>query len=184
MSSTTRVKQMAHLKQKQISDKSCKAIIIDTLLEAVSLLTPTELSGEIAALFHVLISPKRLNQLIDALSKDLKLNELRFSNILSKSGVLLICKTLIYQGFFILLIGSMHSEALKMRNDYFCTSRYLNTVFSQILVISGFKGLRRLISQCPVRAYLIVKLNILCFDNDERPSYIFSSRRTGVHLLY
>lgn len=51
MSSTTRVKQMAHLKQKQISDKSCKAIIIDTLLEAVSLLTPTELSGEIAALF-------------------------------------------------------------------------------------------------------------------------------------
>lgn len=66
----------------------------------------------------------------------------------------------------------------------FCTSRYLNTVFSQILVISGFKGLRRLISQCPVRAYLIVKLNILCFDNDERPSYIFSSRRTGVHLLY
>lgn len=70
MSSTTRVKQMAHLKQKQISDKSCKAIIIDTLLEAVSPITPAELSGEIAALFHVLVSSERLNQLIDALSKE------------------------------------------------------------------------------------------------------------------
>lgn len=47
MSSTIRVKQMAHLKQKQISDKSCKAIIIDTLLEAISPLTPKELSKEI-----------------------------------------------------------------------------------------------------------------------------------------
>lgn len=70
MSSTTRVKQMAHLKQKQISDKTCKAIIIDTLLETVSPLTPAELSGEIAALFHVLVSPERLNQLIDILSKE------------------------------------------------------------------------------------------------------------------
>ena len=70
MSSTIRVKQMAHLKQKQISDKSCKAIIIDTLLEAISPLTPKELSKEIAALFHVLVSSERLNQLIDALSKE------------------------------------------------------------------------------------------------------------------
>lgn len=60
MSSTIRVKQMAHLKQKQISDKSCKAIIIDTLLEAISPLTPKELSREIAALFHVLVSSERL----------------------------------------------------------------------------------------------------------------------------
>lgn len=87
MSSTTRVKQMAHLKQKQISDKSCKAIIIDTLLEAVSLLTPTELSGEIAALFHVLISPERLNQLIDALSKEkiISINEKGYIEILAAS---------------------------------------------------------------------------------------------------
>lgn len=43
----------------------------------------------------------------------------------------------------------------------FMQGRYLNTVFSQILVISGFKGLRSLVSQSSVRAYLIVKLNIL-----------------------
>ena len=42
---------MAHLKQKQIGDNSCKAIIIDTLLEAVHPLTREELSGEIAAPF-------------------------------------------------------------------------------------------------------------------------------------
>ena len=41
--------------------------------------------------------------------------------------------------------------------------RYLNTVFSQILVISVLKGLRRFVSQCSVGAYLIVKLNILFF---------------------
>lgn len=70
MSSTTRVSQMAHLKQKQISDNSCKAIIIDTLLETVHPLTREELSGEIAALFHILVSTERLNQLIDTLSQE------------------------------------------------------------------------------------------------------------------
>lgn len=70
MSSTTKVKQMAHLKQKQIGDNSCKAIIIDTLLETVRPLTQEELSGEITSLFHVLVATDRLNLLINALSRD------------------------------------------------------------------------------------------------------------------
>jgi len=61
---------MAHLKQKQIGDNSCKAIIIDTLLEAVHPLTQEELSGEIASLFHVLVSTERLNQLINTLLQE------------------------------------------------------------------------------------------------------------------
>lgn len=61
---------MAHLKQKQISDNSCKAIIIDTLLEAVHPLTQKELSGEIASLFHVLVTTDRLNSLINTLSQE------------------------------------------------------------------------------------------------------------------
>ena len=59
---------MAHLKQKQISDNSCKAIIIDTLLEAVRPLTQEELSREITSLFHILVSAERLKQEIHALS--------------------------------------------------------------------------------------------------------------------
>ena len=55
---------MAHLKQKQISDNSCKAIIIDTLLEAVRPLTQEELSREITSLFHILVSAERLKQQI------------------------------------------------------------------------------------------------------------------------
>ena len=70
MSSTTKVKQMAHLKQKQIGDNSCKAIIIDTLLETVRPLTQEELSGEITSLFHVLVATDRLNLLINTLSRD------------------------------------------------------------------------------------------------------------------
>ena len=70
MSSKTRIKQMAHLKQKQIGDNSCKAIIIDTLLEAVHPLTQEELSNEITALFHVLVSTERLNQLINTLFQE------------------------------------------------------------------------------------------------------------------
>lgn len=61
---------MAHLKQKQIGDNSCKAIIIDTLLEAVRPLTREELSGEITSLFHVLVSTERLNQLINILFQE------------------------------------------------------------------------------------------------------------------
>ena len=61
---------MAHLKQKQISDNSCKAIIIDTLLEAIHPLTKEELSSEIASLFHVLVSTERLNYLIGVLAKE------------------------------------------------------------------------------------------------------------------
>ena len=61
---------MAHLKQKQISDSSCKAIIIDTLLEAVRPLTQKELSHEITSLFHILVSAERLTQQIQALSQN------------------------------------------------------------------------------------------------------------------
>ena len=70
MSSTARVKQMVHLRQKQIGDDSCKAIIIDTLHEAVHSLKREELSGDIAALFHVLVSTERLNGLINTLSQE------------------------------------------------------------------------------------------------------------------
>lgn len=70
MNSIPRVKQMAHLKQKQIGDNSCKAIIIDTLLEAVHPLTKEELSGEIESLFHVLVSSERLEQLINSLHQE------------------------------------------------------------------------------------------------------------------
>lgn len=70
MTTITRMKQMAHLKQKQISDSSCKAIIIDTLLETVRPLTQTELSSEITSLFHILVSVERLTQQIQALSDE------------------------------------------------------------------------------------------------------------------
>ena len=70
MSTATRMRQMAHLKQKQISDSSCKAIIIDTLLEAVRPLTQKELSHEITSLFHILVSAERLAQQIQALSQN------------------------------------------------------------------------------------------------------------------
>ena len=64
---TARISQMAHLKQKQISDNSCKAIIIDTLMESVNPLTEAELSSEITSLFHVLVSSKRLTYIINEL---------------------------------------------------------------------------------------------------------------------
>ena len=62
MSTYKRVDQMAHLKQKRISDDSCRAIVIDTIMESVRPLTKAELAEEISALFHILISPTRLNQ--------------------------------------------------------------------------------------------------------------------------
>ena len=67
MTTTEMVRQMAHLKQKQISDNSCKAIIIDTLLEAVSPITREDISKEILALFHVLVSSDRLEQILSSL---------------------------------------------------------------------------------------------------------------------
>ena len=70
MNTITRVKQMAHLRQKQISDSSCKTIIIDTLLEAVRPLTQAELSYEITSLFHILVSNERLTQQIQVLSQN------------------------------------------------------------------------------------------------------------------
>ena len=45
-------------------------IIIDTLLETVCPLTQEELSGEIASLFHVLVSTERLNSLINTLAQE------------------------------------------------------------------------------------------------------------------
>lgn len=70
MNTITRVKQMAHLRQNQISDSSCKTIIIDTLLEAVRPLTQAELSYEITSLFHILVSNERLTQQIQVLSQN------------------------------------------------------------------------------------------------------------------
>lgn len=70
MSTHKRVNQMAHLKQKQISDNSCKAIIIDTILESIQPLTQTELSNEITSIFHILVSRERLNQLINDLCSE------------------------------------------------------------------------------------------------------------------
>lgn len=67
MNTHKRVNQMAHLKQKQISDNSCKAIIIDTILESIRPLTKTELSDEITSTFHILVSSERLNHLISTL---------------------------------------------------------------------------------------------------------------------
>lgn len=61
---------MAHLRQNQISDSSCKTIIIDTLLEAVRPLTQAELSYEITSLFHILVSNERLTQQIQVLSQN------------------------------------------------------------------------------------------------------------------
>ena len=70
MNTSEKVRQMAHLKQNQISDSSCKAIIIDTLLEALFPLTQEELSKEILSLFHVLISKERLDAILTSLSKE------------------------------------------------------------------------------------------------------------------
>ncbi len=61
------VNQMAHLKQKQISDNSCKAIIIDTLLEKVSPLTKEELIKDILSQFHVLIMKERIDKILASL---------------------------------------------------------------------------------------------------------------------
>ena len=68
MNTIETVRQMAHLKQRQISDNSCKAIIIDTLLEAVLPLTKEKLSKEILSLFHVLISKERLDLVLVSLA--------------------------------------------------------------------------------------------------------------------
>lgn len=70
MNTQKRVNQMAHLKQREISDSSCKAIIIDTILEAIQPLTRAELAKEITSLFHILVSPTRLDYLIQALSNE------------------------------------------------------------------------------------------------------------------
>ena len=70
MNTIETVRQMAHLKQRQISDSSCKAIIIDTLLEAVSPLTKEELSKEILSLFHVLVAKERLDIALTSLTNE------------------------------------------------------------------------------------------------------------------
>lgn len=67
MSTNKQVKQMAHLKQQKISDSSCKAIIVDTIMDSVHGLTKAELSEEITTNFHVLISKERLDTVITAL---------------------------------------------------------------------------------------------------------------------
>lgn len=70
MNTHKRMHQMAHLNQRQISDNSCKSIVIDTLLESVMPLTQAELSKEIVDTFHVLISSERLNNTINSLCSE------------------------------------------------------------------------------------------------------------------
>lgn len=70
MNTHKRMHQMAHLNQHQISDNSCKAIIIDTILESVAPLTQADLSGEIASTFHILVTAERLNSIINTLSSE------------------------------------------------------------------------------------------------------------------
>ena len=70
MNSIEKVRQMAHLKQSKISDNSCKAIIIDTLLDAIMPQTKKELLEEILSVYHVLISSDRLDQMLTLLSND------------------------------------------------------------------------------------------------------------------
>ena len=70
MSTHKRVNQMAHLGQKQISNNSCKAIIVDTILESIQPLNQIELSKEITEIFHVLIAEERLNQIIATLCEE------------------------------------------------------------------------------------------------------------------
>ena len=67
MNANKQVKQMAHLKQKRISDSSCKAIIVDTIMDSVHGLTQKELAAEITTNFHVLVSKDRLDEVIGAL---------------------------------------------------------------------------------------------------------------------
>ena len=68
-----------------------------------------------------------------------------FRTFLLKSGVLLVYKGLIYQGFFILPIGSIHSKTLEMRNDYF----YARPLFEHgFLTNSRDKCPQRLAASC------------------------------------
>lgn len=61
---------MAHLKEKSISDNSCKAIIIDTLLDSIQPLSKDGLAQEIRSDFQVLIPEERLTHIILQLLKD------------------------------------------------------------------------------------------------------------------
>ena len=68
-----------------------------------------------------------------------------FRTFLSKSGVLLICKALTYQGFFLLLCKCMYSKTLRMRNDYF----YPKSLFEHgFLTMSYSKCPQRLAESC------------------------------------
>ena len=73
-----------------------------------------------------------------------------FRTFLSKSGVLLIRKALIYQGFFFLQLRSTHSQTLEMRNDYF----YARPLFKRgFLTTSRDKCPQRLAASCISTSY-------------------------------
>lgn len=133
MNTMKKVKQMSHLKQKQISDNSCKTIIVDTLLEAVKPLSKSELSDEITSIFHVLVSPQRLNQFIDLLAKEgviLFDNEDHISIEPTQKAELIIAR---------LTEDSLRKQATLIWIDYICTfqdiSDELNEGLSQALPI-------------------------------------------------
>lgn len=59
-----KVNEMAHLNEKTISDQSCKAIIIDTLMAASQPFTKKQLSREIESTFRVIMAESRLKSII------------------------------------------------------------------------------------------------------------------------
>lgn len=62
-----KVSEMAHLNEKTISDQTCKAIIIDTLMAAGQPFTKDQLSREIENIFRVIMAKSRLEAIIEDL---------------------------------------------------------------------------------------------------------------------
>ena len=62
-----KVSEMAHLNEKTISDQSCKAIIIDTIMVATQPFTKEQLSCEIENTFQVIMIQSRLKAIIEDL---------------------------------------------------------------------------------------------------------------------
>lgn len=62
-----KVSEMAHLNEKTISDKSCMAIIIDTVMSAAQPFTKKQLSREIESAFQVIVDESRLKSMIENL---------------------------------------------------------------------------------------------------------------------
>ncbi|MFI3250550.1 MAG: hypothetical protein R3Y07_06265 [Eubacteriales bacterium] len=64
------VKQMVYASQSTISEDSCKAIILDTIMDSKDALTLHKLTDSICNLFHVLVNKERLEKIFNALVVD------------------------------------------------------------------------------------------------------------------